>query len=106
MRKGLMEMGFTEETYETEEIMGQRDFILSVGGDGSFLGAARTFQNDDVLMAGLHLGDLGFLNSITLSDMEKGWMKSSPAATGKNTAFSWRLPSSMETVIGKNCPMC
>lgn len=71
MREGLMEMGFTEETYETEEIMGQRDFILSVGGDGSFLGAARTFQNDDVLMAGLHLGDLGFLNSITLSDMEK-----------------------------------
>lgn len=71
MRKGLMEMEFTEETYETEEIMGQRDFILSVGGDGSFLGAARTFQNDDVLMAGLHLGDLGFLNSITLSDMEK-----------------------------------
>ncbi|WP_299142592.1 NAD(+)/NADH kinase [uncultured Dialister sp.] len=71
MRKGLMEMGFTEETYETEETMGQRDFILSVGGDGSFLGAARTFADYPVLMAGLHLGDLGFLNSITLSDLEK-----------------------------------
>jgi NAD+ kinase len=60
MKKGLMEMGFTEECYETEEIMGKRDFILSVGGDGSFLGAARTFADYPVLMAGLHLGDLGF----------------------------------------------
>lgn len=71
MKKGLMEMGFTEECYETEEIMGKRDFILSVGGDGSFLGAARTFADYPVLMAGLHLGDLGFLNAMTLSDMEK-----------------------------------
>lgn len=71
MKKGLLEMGFTEECYETEEIMGKRDFILSVGGDGSFLGAARTFADYPVLMAGLHLGDLGFLNAMTLSDMEK-----------------------------------
>lgn len=71
MKNGLMEMGFTEECYETEEIMGKRDFILSVGGDGSFLGAARTFADYPVLMAGLHLGDLGFLNAMTLSDMEK-----------------------------------
>lgn len=71
MKKGLMEMGFTEECYETEEIMRKRDFILSVGGDGSFLGAARTFADYPVLMAGLHLGDLGFLNAMTLSDMEK-----------------------------------
>lgn len=71
MKKGLMDMGFTEDTYETDESMGKRDFILSVGGDGSFLGAARAFRDYPVLMAGLHLGDLGFLNSMTLRDMEK-----------------------------------
>ena len=71
MKKGLMDMGFTEDTYETDESMGKRDIILSVGGDGSFLGAARAFRDYPVLMAGLHLGDLGFLNSITLLDMEK-----------------------------------
>lgn len=60
MKKGLMDMGFTEDTYETDESMGKRDIILSVGGDGSFLGAARAFRDYPVLMAGLHLGDLGF----------------------------------------------
>lgn len=44
MKKGLMDMGFTEDTYETDESMGKRDFILSVGGDGSFLGACPRIQ--------------------------------------------------------------
>lgn len=71
MKKGLAAMGFTDAPYESDELMGTRDVILSVGGDGSFLGAARTFRSFPVLMAGLHLGDLGFLNSMTLSDMEQ-----------------------------------
>lgn len=51
--------------------MGKCDVILSVGGDGSFLGTARTFCDYPTRMVGIHLGDLGFLNSITVSDMRE-----------------------------------
>lgn len=91
MKKGLMDMGFTEDTYETDESMGKRDVILSVGGDGSFLGAARAFRDYPVLMAGLHLGDLGFLNSITLLDMEKGWTRFYPEIIRKSIASIFPL---------------
>lgn len=84
-------MGFTEDTYETDESMGKRDVILSVGGDGSFLGAARAFRDYPVLMAGLHLGDLGFLNSITLLDMEKGWTRFYPEIIRKSIASIFPL---------------
>mgnify|MGYP005905527355 CR=1 FL=1 len=71
MEDGLKEMGFSHDHYESVESMGQREIILSVGGDGSFLGAARTFSGFPVLMAGVHLGELGFLNTITMADMEE-----------------------------------
>ena len=70
MKEGLVESGFSEELFETIEEMGKRDIILSVGGDGSFLGAARVFKDYSISMAGIHLGELGFLNSITVEDME------------------------------------
>lgn len=59
------------ESYVSIEELAHADCILSVGGDGSFLGAARTFSDYDTLIAGIHLGDLGFLNSITTDDMKE-----------------------------------
>lgn len=70
MKEGLVEAGFNNEIFETVEQMGKRNIILSVGGDGSFLGAARVFKDYSINMAGIHLGELGFLNSITVDDME------------------------------------
>lgn len=71
MKPGMESLGFMNEWYEPTESMGKKDVILSVGGDGSFLGAARIFRNSPVLMAGIHLGELGFLNTITCEDMER-----------------------------------
>ena len=59
------------ESYVSIEELALADCILSVGGDGSFLGAARTFSDYDTLIAGIHLGDLGFLNSITTDAMKE-----------------------------------
>lgn len=70
MRDGLEKQGI-EGPFGTIEELGAMDCILSIGGDGSFLGAARTFAEYPVKMAGIHLGDLGFLNSITVEDTEK-----------------------------------
>lgn len=68
MKEGLEAGGIEGASYGTIDELGNCDCLLSIGGDGSFLGAARTFRDYPILMAGIHLGELGFLNSITIED--------------------------------------
>lgn len=68
MKEGLEASGIKGASYGSIDELGNCDCLLSIGGDGSFLGAARTFRDYPILMAGIHLGELGFLNSITVED--------------------------------------
>lgn len=68
MKEGLEAGGIKGASYGSIDELGNCDCLLSIGGDGSFLGAARTFRDYPILMAGIHLGELGFLNSITVED--------------------------------------
>ena len=45
------------------------DFMLVLGGDGTFLSLARTIENSNIPILGIHLGDLGFLAKVTLKDL-------------------------------------
>tara|TARA_Y100000996_G_C22516751_1_gene640721 strand:- start:98 stop:967 length:870 start_codon:yes stop_codon:yes gene_type:complete len=45
------------------------DFMLALGGDGTFLSLVRAIQNRRVPILGIHLGDLGFLAKVTLKDL-------------------------------------
>lgn len=45
------------------------DFILTLGGDGTILGAARALESRNIPILGIHLGDFGFLAKITLQDL-------------------------------------
>ena len=45
------------------------DFVLTIGGDGTILSAARAVENRKVPILGIHLGDLGFMAKVTLSDL-------------------------------------
>ncbi|MFL2982996.1 MAG: NAD(+)/NADH kinase [Candidatus Neomarinimicrobiota bacterium] len=45
------------------------DFMLVLGGDGTFLSLARTIKGIDTPILGIHLGDLGFLAKVTLKDL-------------------------------------
>lgn len=59
-------LSFAEDRYRSKKWIGENvQFLFSVGGDGSFLQAAREMAGHPMLLAGIHLGDLGFLNSIT-----------------------------------------
>lgn len=61
-----------ENIYRTQEWLGTHvQFVFSIGGDGSFLLAAREMADFPVLLAGIHLGDLGFLNSISPQDLKE-----------------------------------
>ena len=44
------------------------DFMLVLGGDGTFLSCARAVGNSQTPILGIHLGDLGFLAKLTLQD--------------------------------------
>ena len=45
------------------------DFMLALGGDGTFLSLARIIENNEIPILGVHLGDLGFLAKVTLKDL-------------------------------------
>lgn len=47
------------------------DLVIVVGGDGSLLGAARTFAGYDVPVLGINRGRLGFLTDILPSELEQ-----------------------------------
>ena len=45
------------------------DFILSLGGDGTFLSLSRALGDINTPILGIHLGDLGFLAKVVLNDL-------------------------------------
>jgi NAD+ kinase len=58
---------------QNRESLGQwADLIIVIGGDGTFLGAARDIAQYEVPMLGINRGRLGFLTDIMPSDMEQG----------------------------------
>ncbi|MEW5056415.1 MAG: NAD(+) kinase [Cycloclasticus sp.] len=47
------------------------DLVISIGGDGTLLSAARTLVNTDVPLIGINLGRLGFLVDISPQDINE-----------------------------------
>tara|TARA_S200000501_G_scaffold190210_1_gene179121 strand:- start:113701 stop:114582 length:882 start_codon:yes stop_codon:yes gene_type:complete len=53
----------------SNEDIGNLDFMLALGGDGTFLSSARAVENRNIPILGIHLGDLGFLAKVNLDDL-------------------------------------
>ena len=45
------------------------DFVLTIGGDGTILSAARAIKHRKIPILGIHLGDLGFMAKVTLAEL-------------------------------------
>lgn len=56
--------GFTKDIAET------LDFIISLGGDGTFLRTARMVVEYNIPILGVNIGNLGFLTSVEISNFE------------------------------------
>ncbi len=54
---------------ESADDFNDMDFILTLGGDGTILSAARAVAHRNIPILGIHLGDLGFMANVTLSDL-------------------------------------
>lgn len=56
-----------------KEILSKADLILSLGGDGTFLRAARYVCGFDINVLGVNLGSKGFLTEISMDDMDESF---------------------------------
>jgi NAD+ kinase len=59
------------ETAGREQLGRRCDLIIVVGGDGTFLNAARSLAAHDPALLGINLGRLGFLTDISPSEMSE-----------------------------------
>lgn len=58
------------EIVNREQLGRQCDLAIVVGGDGTFLNAARSLAHHDIALLGLNLGRLGFLTDISPAEMQ------------------------------------
>jgi len=52
-----------------DQLAGNADFLLSVGGDGTVLEAVQLVRNSGIPIAGINLGRMGFLSSISKNEI-------------------------------------
>ena len=57
-------------TVSLEALVNQSDLVISLGGDGTLLTAARALVNLDTPLLGINLGRLGFLADVSIADFE------------------------------------
>ncbi len=69
------EIGREELNCPTEKFLKNVDLIISLGGDGTLLRAARLVAAEDIPIFGVNLGGLGFLTQIGIDDLEKSLEK-------------------------------
>src|SRR5438552_3702715 len=53
------------------ELVSKSDFIISIGGDGTFLATAKYVGSRDIPIIGVNLGKLGFLAETSTSNIGK-----------------------------------
>jgi NAD+ kinase len=54
-----------------EQLVARSDLVISLGGDGTLLSAARALVDKDTPLLGINLGRLGFLADVSVTDFEQ-----------------------------------
>ena len=69
----LVDINFKREfeTFETpQELKEKADILLSIGGDGTLLGAITFVRDSDIPILGINTGTLGFISSVSTDQIE------------------------------------
>ena len=69
----LLDINFKKEfdTFETpQELKEKADILLSIGGDGTLLGAITFVRDSDIPILGINTGTLGFISSVSTDQIE------------------------------------
>jgi len=65
--KRANELGMNAERAEDKDY----DLIISLGGDGTFLNAAVRYFNNDIPIAGINLGNMGYLSTVGRDELDE-----------------------------------
>lgn len=84
-----------------EQLAEQADLVIVIGGDGTFLSAARTLSESGTCLLGINLGRLGFLADIYPSEMEERLDEIMSGRFEEEHRFLLRA-----TVFRKHKPVC
>ena len=87
---------FNQPIIDSKNKISELDFMLVLGGDGTFLSCARAVEHRGTPILGIHLGDLGFLAKVTLENI---FQRLDQVAEGK---FSVEKRSMVKASIIKN----
>ena len=87
---------FNQPIIDSKNKISELDFMLVLGGDGTFLSCARAVKHRGTPILGIHLGDLGFLAKVTLENI---FQRLDQVAEGK---FSVEKRSMVKASILKN----
>lgn len=87
---------FNQPIIDSKNKISELDFMLVLGGDGTFLSCARAVEHRGTPILGIHLGDLGFLAKVTLENI---FQRLDQVAKGK---FSVEKRSMVKASILKN----
>ena len=87
---------FNQPIIDSKNKISELDFMLVLGGDGTFLSCARAVEHRGTPILGIHLGDLGFLAKVTLENI---FQRLDQVAEGK---FSVEKRSMVKASILKN----
>lgn len=68
-------IGRKDLSYPIQKFLNKVELIISLGGDGTLLRAARLAASIDIPVFGVNLGGLGFLTQIGIDDLEKSLEK-------------------------------
>ena len=87
---------FNQPIIDSKNKISKLDFMLVLGGDGTFLSCARAVEHRSTPILGIHLGDLGFLAKVNLENI---FQRLDQVAEGK---FSVEKRSMVKASILKN----
>lgn len=63
-------MGKKENTADYKKLRSEADYIIIIGGDGTFLHTAHYFIGTKIPLLGINIGRLGFLTEIEINELE------------------------------------
>ena len=64
------ELGYDKKWLDEDEVLADSEVVVCLGGDGTFLKAARKAYKYDIPLLGINLGSLGFLTEVEKNDIE------------------------------------
>lgn len=70
-KRAAFQLGKKEREADYQKIKAEADYIIIIGGDGTFLHSSHHFIGSDIPLLGINVGHLGFLTDVETDELKK-----------------------------------